>query len=210
VLRSVLCVCFAIAASLVEGGEAPAPDKRDLSPGTYARLETASGEILVRLLPDAAPKTVANFVELAKGERPFKDTKGRWVTRPYFDGLTFHRVEKDELIQGGCPKGDGTGGPGYQFDNETNENLKFDKPGRVAMANAGRDTNGSQFFITLKASPSYDGSYTVFGEVVAGLDVVKTISAVPATARRGLHLAKEPVAIQSVTIEQVTAPEEAK
>jgi peptidyl-prolyl cis-trans isomerase A (cyclophilin A) len=195
---------------LAHGAEAPAPEKKALPPGTYARLTTASGDILVRLLPDAAPKTVANFVELARGERPFKDASGRWVARPYFDGLTFHRVEKDLLIQGGCPKGDGTGGPGYQFDNETSDDLKFDKPGRVAMANAGRDTNGSQFFITLKASPSFDGKYTIFGEVVEGLDVVKTISAVPATAKGSLHLAKEPVTIQSVVIEEVAAPEEAK
>jgi cyclophilin family peptidyl-prolyl cis-trans isomerase len=195
---------------LAHSAEAPAPKKKDLTPGTYARLKTGSGDILVRLLPDAAPKTVANFVELAKGERPFKDARGRWVTRPYFNGLTFHRVEKDDLIQGGCPNGDGTGGPGYQFENETSEDLKFDKPGRVAMANAGRDTNGSQFFITLKASPSYDGKYTIFGDVVEGLDVVKTISAVPARAKDGLHLAKEPVAIQSVVIEEVAAPEEAK
>jgi len=238
VLRSALPLILALVPLLAVGAEAPATPKtaapapaapkapaadapaapaadapatpKPLAPGAYARIKTQHGEILVRLLPATAPQTVANFIGLAKGERPFKDADGRWVIRPYFDGLTFHRVEKDSLIQGGCPKGDGTGGPGYAFDNEVKDDVKFDKPGRVAMANAGEDTNGSQIFITLKASPSFDGRYTIFGDVVTGLDAVQDISAVPATSKGGLHLAKKPVVIESVVIEDVPEPAKAK
>ena len=185
----------------------PAPKPETLDPGTYALLTTAKGEILLKLEPDQAENTVANFVELAKGERPWKDQEGRWTARPFYDGLTFHRIEKDKLIQGGCPKGDGTGGPGYQFDNEKSDTLKFDAPGVVAMANAGRNTNGSQFFITLAATPAYDGDYTIFGKVVHGLDVVRAISQMPAKASgkgpSAVHLATKPVAIKTVAIHEV-------
>lgn len=189
--------------------KAEAPKDEKLAPGTYARLKTAKGEIVFRLLDDKAPKTVANFVELAKGERPWKTPDGRWVAKPFYDGLTFHRIENDvlKLIQGGCPKGDGTGGPGYKFDDETDEKLKFDKPGVVAMANSGRNTNGSQFFITLAPAPSLDGRFTIFGEVVRGLEVAEAISKMPSvpkgTGDNVIHMAKDPVVIQSVTIEVV-------
>ena len=189
--------------------KAEAPKEEKLAPGTYAHLQTAKGEIVIRLLADAAPKTVANFTELAKGERPWKDKDGRWVAKPFYNGLTFHRVENDvmKLIQGGCPKGDGTGDPGYKFDDETADKLKFDKPGVVAMANSGPNTNGSQFFITLAPAPGFDGRFTIFGEVVKGLDAAEAISKMPATAKgtgeADIHVAKEPVAIQSVTIETV-------
>lgn len=190
----------------------PAPKPETLGPGTYALLKTAKGEILIKLQPDQAENTVANFLELARGERPWKDKEGRWVAKPFYDGLTFHRIEKDKLIQGGCPKGDGSGGPGYQFDDETSDTLKFDAPGVVAMANSGRNSNGSQFFITLAASPAFDGGYTIFGKVVHGLDVVRAISQMPAKpSGRGpssVHLARKPVTIKSVVIQEVKAKPE--
>jgi len=186
------------------------PKEAKLPPGTYARLKTAKGEIVFRLLADKAPKTVQNFVELAKGERPWKDENGNWVAKPFYNGLTFHRVENGalKLIQGGDPNGDGSGGPGYHFRDEIDDSLNFDKPDVVAMANAGRNTNGSQFFITVSPAPSLNGRYSIFGELVAGLDVARAISEMPSTLRAGVHMAKEPVAIQSVTIEEVK--EEAK
>jgi peptidyl-prolyl cis-trans isomerase B (cyclophilin B) len=119
-----------------------------------ATFNTARGPIRVRLFPDKTPVTVASFVNLAK--------KG------YYDGLNFHRVIPDFMIQGGCPKGTGTGGPGYKFEDETRPDLRHDKPGMLSMANAGPGTNGSQFFITHVATPWLDGKHTVFGEVIEG------------------------------------------
>ena len=191
-----------------------APKAQKLGPGTYAHLKTAKGEIVFRLLGDKAPRTVANFVELARGERPWKDKDGRWVAKPFYDGLTFHRIENGilKLIQGGCPKGDGTGGPGYEFDDEIDKELKFERVGLVAMANSGANRNGSQFFITASPAPSLNGRYSIFGEVVGGLDVVKAISEMPSIRRgagdKATHVAKDPVVIQSVTIKEIK--EEAK
>ena len=212
-----LAALFALSPLAARAAEAPkeappkaeAPKEEKLAPGSYARLKTPKGEIVFRLLADSAPKAVANFAELAKGERPWKTADGRWVARPFYDGLTFHRVEDDalKLIQGGCPKGDGTGGPGYRFEDEIDDKRKFDKPGVVAMANSGRNTNGSQFFITLAPAPSLDGRFTIFGEVVRGLEVAEAISKVPATPKgageSAIHMAKEPVPILSVAIEVV-------
>ncbi len=119
------------------------------------------GEFIVELYPDKAPKTVNSFVFLAREK--------------YFDGVTFHRVLEGFMAQGGDPTGTGSGGPGYLFENEDSD-LKFDKPGVLAMANAGRDTNGSQFFITFAATPQLDGGYTIFGQVTDGMDVVNSIT----------------------------------
>jgi peptidyl-prolyl cis-trans isomerase B (cyclophilin B) len=121
-----------------------------------ANFDTARGPIRVRLFPDKAPVTVANFVNLAQ--------------RGFYDGLTFHRVIPDFMIQGGCPRGTGTGGPGYRFEDECRPELRHDKPGKLSMANAGPGTNGSQFFITHVATPWLDGKHTVFGEVIGGDD----------------------------------------
>ncbi len=215
VALAVLLAVWAVSLSAAEAPAQKAPPKADapkeekLPPGTYARVKTAKGEIMFRLLADAAPKTVANFVELAKGERPWKDKDGRWVAKPFYNGLTFYRVENDtlKLIQAGCPKGDGTGGPGYKLEDETPKDLKFDKPGVVGMEKAGSDAHGSQFFITLAPAPSLDGKFTIFGQVVRGLEVAEAISRMPSTAKGAgtdaIHLAKDPVAIQSVTIEVV-------
>ena len=200
----------------VEPPKAEAPKEAKLVPGTYAHLKTARGEIVIRLLGDKAPKAVANFTELAKGERPWKTADGRWVAKPFYDGLTFHRIENDvlKLIQGGAPvagnglpKGDGSGGPGYKLDDETTKDLKFDKPGMVGMEKAESDTHGSQFFITLAPAPSLDGQHTIFGEVVKGIDVAEAISRLPSkphgTGANVVHIAVVPVAIQSVSIEEV-------
>ena len=126
-----------------------------------ATLETNRGTIVIELTPDQTPKTVASFVNL--------------IQRGYYDGLTFHRVIADFVIQGGDPSGNGTGGPGYQFEDEFDPSLKHSDAGILSMANAGPRTNGSQFFITLAAQPHLNGKHTVFGKVVQGLDVVESI-----------------------------------
>ena len=142
----------------------------ELSDGLYADFETTRGNIIVELFPEDAPLTVMNFVGLAEGDLPFASKQGA-----YYDGLTFHRVIADFMIQGGDPEGTGRGGPGYRFADETYNGLVFDKPGILAMANAGPDTNGSQFFITHLPTPHLDGKHTIFGEVVEGQDVVDSI-----------------------------------
>ena len=151
-----------------------------LGPGLFAKIETTQGTIVVKLFEKEAPKTVANFVGLAEGTKEWTDPKsGQKVKRPFYDGLIFHRVIPDFMIQGGDPLGTGTGGPGYRFEDEFNPALTFNKPGLLAMANAGPNTNGSQFFITDAPTPWLNNHHTIFGEVVEGLDVVKKIARVP-------------------------------
>jgi peptidyl-prolyl cis-trans isomerase A (cyclophilin A) len=129
-----------------------------------AKIETTQGTFTCELFEKQAPITVANFVGLARGVRPFKDKDGKWVKRPFYDGLIFHRVIPGFMIQGGDPLGTGTGNPGYRFEDEISPELTFDKPGRLAMANAGPRTNGSQFFIT-EGTPTYlNGRHTIFGQ----------------------------------------------
>jgi peptidylprolyl isomerase len=143
--------------------------------GLYARFETNKGDILVRLFQSEVPRTVGNFVGLAEGTRTWRAPDGKEKQSPFYDGLVFHRVIADFMIQGGCPLGKGTGGPGYRFADEINPKLKHNKPGMLSMANAGPNTNGSQFFITHVETPWLDGKHAVFGEVVDGKDVVDTI-----------------------------------
>ena len=143
--------------------------------GLYARFETSKGNIVVRLFHEDVPRTVGNFVGLAEGTRKWRAPDGKEKQAPFYDGLVFHRVIADFMIQGGCPMGRGTGGPGYRFADEINPKLKHSKPGILSMANAGPNTNGSQFFITHVETPWLDGKHAVFGEVVEGQDVVNAI-----------------------------------
>src|SRR5262245_51354954 len=147
---------------------------------TSATFVTSQGSFTVRLLPDHAPKTVANFVDLATGQRTWTDPRdGAAKTEPLYDGTVFHRVIDGFMIQGGDPEGTGRGGPGYTFEDETPAGGPgFDKAGLLAMANAGPNTNGSQFFVTVAPTPWLDGRHTIFGEVTEGYDVVERISKV--------------------------------
>jgi peptidyl-prolyl cis-trans isomerase A (cyclophilin A) len=171
------------------------------TPGTYAVFETSEGTIVVRLFEKDAPKTVANFVELAEGNREWKHPTTRQQTKtPLYNGTIFHRVIPDFMIQGGDPMGTGFGGPGYQFEDETKGSPhSFDKPGKLAMANAGPNTNGSQFFITVANTDWLTGKHTIFGEVVEGYDIVQKISKV---ARNRQDKPNTDVKVKSVKIER--------
>ena len=143
----------------------------------YATFKTSMGDIVVKLLPEKAPKTVENFVGLAEGTREWTDPRtGQKQKRPLYDGTLFHRVIPQFMIQGGDPLGTGTGGPGYKFADEIGPDNKFSKAGLLAMANAGPNTNGSQFFITEVPTPHLDRGHTIFGEVVKGGDLVARIA----------------------------------
>ena len=154
-----------------------------------AIVHTSMGDIALDLFPDHAPNTVNNFVGLARGEREWTDPRtGKKTSRPLYDGTVFHRVIKDFMIQGGDPLGNGTGGPGYQFNDEIHPELAFNEPYLLAMANAGKrmgkGTNGSQFFITVVPTPWLQGKHTIFGKVAdqASKDVVDAIISVPTGA----------------------------
>jgi peptidyl-prolyl cis-trans isomerase A (cyclophilin A) len=141
--------------------------------GIYAKINTGKGSILIKLTHDKTPGTVGNFVALAEGNL---ENKAKPQGKPYYDGLKFHRVIPDFMVQGGDPNGTGSGGPGYNFDDEFHPDLRHDTPGVLSMANAGPGSNGSQFFITHIATPWLDGKHTVFGNVVEGQSVVDSIS----------------------------------
>ncbi|MBI2608942.1 MAG: peptidylprolyl isomerase [Deltaproteobacteria bacterium] len=150
----------------------------------YAIMETNMGTIKIELFHKQAPKTVANFVGLAEGTKEFTDPEtGEEVKRPYYDGIVFHRVIPNFMIQGGDPTGTGMGGPGYEFSDEFNSELRHDKPGMLSMANAGPNTNGSQFFITEVPTPWLDDRHSIFGQVVEGFEVVTQIAHVERDGR---------------------------
>jgi peptidyl-prolyl cis-trans isomerase A (cyclophilin A) len=170
--------------------------------GTYAIFETSQGDIVIRLLEKEAPNTVANFVGLAEGSKEFANERtGKKEKRPFYDGLVFHRVIPQFMIQGGCPEGTGRGGPGYKFADEFQSGLKHSKAGKLSMANAGPGTNGSQFFITVAATPWLDNKHTIFGEVVEGQDVADKISNLP---RDGNDRPRTAVTINKLRIERVS------
>jgi peptidyl-prolyl cis-trans isomerase B (cyclophilin B) len=139
-------------------------------------FDTDKGEIVAELYEDDAPGTVANFVGLVSGTKEWTDPKsGKKVSRPFYDGLNFHRVIADFVIQGGCPVGNGTGGPGYKIKCETEGKKQVHNPGSLSMAHAGKDTGGSQFFICHARLPHLDRKHTVFGQVTSGMDIVNAI-----------------------------------
>lgn len=165
-----------------------------------AVFETNKGTFKVKLYADKAPKTVENFVGLATGTKEWTDPKtGKGTKKPFFDGLTFHRVIPNFMIQGGCPLGTGTGGPGYRFEDEFHPELKHNKPGLLSMANAGPNTNGSQFFVTVAATPWLDNRHTIFGEVIENMDLVYDISKVRTGA---MDKPVEPIVINKLTVEK--------
>lgn len=176
----------------------PAPIKKKVKKMT-AIFDTSMGQFKVKLHHLYTPKTVENFVGLAEGTKSWTDPKTNSPTkRPFFDGLIFHRVIKGFMIQGGDPLGTGYGGPGFTFEDEFVPDLKHDKPGILSMANAGPNTNGSQFFITLGPTPHLNGKHAVFGEVTEGLDVIKAIGNVP--TNRADDKPKTDIVIKKVTI----------
>jgi len=199
-LRSISMMASGIilAASLAVAGQEAAAKK----PGkVYAHFTTNLGKFTVELFEKDAPKTVANFVGLAEGTKEWTDPKtGAKVKKPFYNGLIFHRVIADFMIQGGDPLGTGSGDPGYKFADEFGSSRKMDKAGVLAMANAGPNTNGSQFFITLKETNYLNGKHTVFGEVTEGMDTIRKIGETK-TSKPG-DRPVTPVVMQSVTIER--------
>ncbi len=183
----------------------PAAPALKLDPGTYARFTTSKGDFIARLFVEDAPKTVENFVGLATGRKAWKNPRtNAMVHSSYFNNVLFHRIIPNFMIQGGDPTGTGMGGPGYEFPDEINAKHRHNKAGILSMANHGPNTNGGQFFITVAPYPSLDGHYSIFGEIVDGLDNVIAISQVP----RGMSGASRdrpltPVVIKTVKIDVV-------
>ena len=176
------------------GGKPQMPDK------LYAVFETSQGEIVCELFTKDTPVTVKNFVELAKGEKEWLDPNTfKQVKTPLYDGTVFHRVIPNFMIQGGDPLGSGIGGPGYKFEDEIVKGLEFDQPGKLAMANAGPNTNGSQFFITVVPTQWLNGKHTIFGKVITGQEIVVAISKLPTDQR---NKPDEPVILKKVTIKE--------
>ena len=167
---------------------------------TFAHFQTTLGDFTVELFDAKAPKTVANFAGLAEGSREWKHPKtGEKHTKPFYDGLVFHRIIEGFVLQGGDPLGQGFGGPGYQFADEFHPDLRHDGAGVLSMANAGPNTNGSQFFITLGPTPHLDRKHSVFGKVVKGLDVIEKIGRAQ-TDRNDRPIT--PIVMNKVTIER--------
>lgn len=168
---------------------------------TTATFHTSLGSFTVELMPEQAPKTVQNFVDLADGQRQWTDPRdGTEKQEPLYDGTIFHRVIEGFMIQGGDPMGTGTGGPGYRFEDEISaDGPSFDRPGLLAMANAGPNTNGCQFFVTVAPTPWLDGKHTIFGEVTSGFDVVEAISKVDTGSR---DRPQRDVVLERVTISE--------
>jgi cyclophilin family peptidyl-prolyl cis-trans isomerase len=210
---ALLAVCVSSPALAQDEGPGPAEESGptaaekypELEPGIYALLETNHGDILLSLEHERAPLTVANFLGLIEGSLPRDPSTGESPGTPFYDGLTFHRVLKGFMIQGGDPQGTGRGGPGYRFRDEFHPELRHDRPGVLSMANSGQGTNGSQFFITLAASSHLDGpcigrngalaGHTIFGHVIEGMEVVEAIGGVRVSRTPAEGTPVEPVTI---------------
>ena len=190
--KQTLFLLLAVAISAFACQKEPYPDLND---GIYAEFKTNKGTFVAELFYKATPITVANFVSLAEGDNQMVDSS--YQGKKFYNGLIFHRIIKDFMIQGGDPDATGQGGPGYKFPDEFNDTLVHDKKGILSMANAGAGTNGSQFFITLKATPHLNNRHSVFGEIIEGMDIVDSIGSV-ATAQRDKPV--EDVVMQEVNI----------
>ncbi|MFQ5926399.1 MAG: peptidylprolyl isomerase [Terriglobia bacterium] len=204
--RPWLTFALALLATLGLAAQEDAMPELERDPGLYATLETSMGKIVIHLFEKATPKTVENFVGLATGEKPWTHprTRRQMVNKPYYDGLIFHRVIPDFMIQTGDPLGTGSGGPGFTIPDEFDPRLKFDRPGRLGMANIGQpNTGGAQFFITHRPTPHLNNKHTIFGQVLEGQDVVNAIGKVP---RDPNDKPRKPVTILKVTIERVEEP----
>jgi peptidyl-prolyl cis-trans isomerase A (cyclophilin A) len=174
--------------------------REDVAEDLYATLKTNKGDVVVKLFPNHAPKTVQNFVGLAEGTQEWTDPQsGQPSSARFYDGLGFHRVIDGFMIQGGCPVGTGTGGPGYSFKDEFHPELQFDRPYLLAMANAGPNTNGSQFFITVGPTPHLNRRHTIFGEVEDD-GSQRVVDAIASTATDARDKPLEPVVIETVEI----------
>lgn len=169
--------------------------------GTYAIFHTSEGDFICRLFEKEAPNTVKNFIQLAEGTKEWKHPSGKKMNESLYNNTIFHRVIPNFMIQGGDPLGSGFGGPGYQFEDETQGSAyRFDKPGKLAMANSGPNTNGSQFFVTVAATTWLTGKHTIFGEVIEGQDVVDKIANVP---RNRQDKPNKDVVLKQVEIERI-------
>ncbi|NNE44369.1 MAG: peptidylprolyl isomerase [Gemmatimonadetes bacterium] len=217
-MRGVAGAAFIVAAALTSVAVGPATTHAEdavqeatKEDGLYAVFETSMGPIVTKLHYDKVPITVANFIGLATGGMEWKDTQtGEMVARPFYDGLKFHRIIKDFMIQGGCPLGNGRGGPGYSFIDEFHPELRHSGPGVLSMANSGPATNGSQFFITHKATPWLDDKHSVFGTTVLGQDVVDGMAEVEMTGGgQQPSTPKEDILLTKVTIVRTGADAEA-
>ena len=174
-------------------------------PGIYAVFYTSMGDIVCLLYDKTAPKTVANFIGLARGTKAWKDRKtGRLRHTPLYSSTSFHRVIPDFMIQGGDPQGDGTGDPGYKIPDEIDSKLDFSQTGVLAMANSGPNTDGCQFFITVAPAEHLNGNYTIFGKVVSGQEVANAISKVPRDEANDKPLT--PIVIKAIAIRTVNEP----
>lgn len=195
-----LAILAILSGCRTSGSAAAVPGPKPAAPGNYsADIQTDLGTITVQLFPQQAPLAVGNFVGLAEGTQPWRNPATGQVEsgKPFYNGLTFHRVIPAFMIQGGDVLGNGTGDAGYEFVNEIAPDLTFDRPGRLAMANAGPNTNGTQFFITVAPYPSLNGNYTIFGQVTAGQNVADAISQV---ARDSNDKPLQPVHIIKVVV----------
>jgi peptidyl-prolyl cis-trans isomerase A (cyclophilin A) len=213
----ILALLLAVPSAFAQGKKAEKAEKGEhkaegkaaskLPPGVYAHFQTSMGDFTCELLEKQSPVTVANFIGLAEGTKEYKDPHSGQKTqgKPYYNGTVFHRIVAGFMIQGGDPTGTGTGDPGYVFKNENSPDLKYDREGRLGMANAGPNTNGSQFFVTLAPKDFLNGGYTIFGQVVDGMDVVQKIGAVPTKVGSGGEKSSPvtPVTLRRVTIERV-------